>query len=153
MKCKECTHCPFAHTEPSEYIQNSGCLPEPFDAVSMKINSGHNWACHDNENKICTGFVGSLDFFMAGKAPSKESLRIGGLIRYGEWDAFGTKIALDLADARYKETHGVRLAKRSLSGAFNSGRNKGNSIQELINKNRYIRFRPVLMSVHFHPDF
>ena len=47
--------CPFAFTEESEYAQNTGCLPSPYEIVIMKIQYGKTWACHSNPSQPCRG--------------------------------------------------------------------------------------------------
>lgn len=52
-----CKACPFALTDYSEKIQNLGCLPSSFEILQSKRNENKNWSCHENEKKICSGFV------------------------------------------------------------------------------------------------
>ena len=54
---KECNGCPFAFTEESEIIQNYGCLPTPFDIISMRQDFGKTWACHDEPSRPCAGGI------------------------------------------------------------------------------------------------
>jgi len=51
-----CLHCPCAYNEESEKIQNLGCLPTTYDLFQMQ-RGGKNWACHEDDNKPCAGFV------------------------------------------------------------------------------------------------
>lgn len=73
-----CPACPFACTEESEYAQNLGCLPSPYEIRQIKLKTGKNWACHDDETRICAGYVEmaretGLDY------------RNGGLASYTRW--------------------------------------------------------------------
>ena len=52
-----CSACPFAFTDRSEYVQNLGCLPSPYEIMAAKRDTGRNWACHDDERRVCAGFV------------------------------------------------------------------------------------------------
>lgn len=52
--------CPFAYTEESEYIQNTGCLPSPMAILSMRVHFGKTWACHSNPDKPCLGALRRL---------------------------------------------------------------------------------------------
>lgn len=63
---KPCSTCPFIHTEESEMAQNSGCLPGPWEIIQMKIETGNNWACHSNCNRICQGMVQNAEVFPNG---------------------------------------------------------------------------------------
>lgn len=49
--------CPFAYTESSEYAQNMGCLPTPYEIRNMRVNHGKSWACHKDPTKACTGAI------------------------------------------------------------------------------------------------
>lgn len=52
-----CASCPFTHTDKAEVGQNSGCLPTPYQIITMKVETGNNWACHDNCNRVCQGMI------------------------------------------------------------------------------------------------
>ena len=90
-----CNTCPFALTEESEYVQNLGCLPTPFDIVQMKIKSGHNWGCHFNEEKICSGFSEYIK-----ETKPELDVNSGGLISYKKWYSYGEKYALKDVDTK-----------------------------------------------------
>lgn len=62
-----CT-CPFAFTEASEQVQNFGCLPTVHEIVSMRVNHGKTWACHDEPTKPC---VGAIRFLQEEGLPHK----------------------------------------------------------------------------------
>lgn len=61
MSCidKSQSRCPFAFTDESEWVQNAGCLPAPYQIVSMKIHHNRTWACHEEPTKPC---IGGYDF-------------------------------------------------------------------------------------------
>jgi hypothetical protein len=52
-----CNSCPFNDglTQEASYVQNMGCLPSSYDIINLKKETGHNWACHSNNEKICSG--------------------------------------------------------------------------------------------------
>lgn len=52
-----CDACPLAFTDKSEMVQNYGCLPEPYDIYALKRKFNRNWHCHEDDNKVCIGFV------------------------------------------------------------------------------------------------
>ena len=52
--------CPFSFTEQSEYVQNLGCLPTPYEIRNMRVVHGKTWACHENPSKPCTGAINWL---------------------------------------------------------------------------------------------
>lgn len=61
--CEECSTngaCPFACTEISDYAQNMGCLPTPYNIVTMRVEHGLTWACHSNRTKPCLGGINFL---------------------------------------------------------------------------------------------
>lgn len=53
-----CPGCPcnFGSDE-SEYAQNAGCLPAPYDLLEYFEKENKVWACHDDPDKFCGGFV------------------------------------------------------------------------------------------------
>lgn len=57
MSCKTCSACPFSLSEEAEQGVNYGCLPSVFEIMEIKKETGLNWACHDDETKICSGYV------------------------------------------------------------------------------------------------
>lgn len=90
-----CTACPFNDgvTEEATEAQNLGCLPSSWDIMEMKRKSGHNWACHDDESRICTGFC---------HRAKEEGLSVtsGNLIRYVTWYHEGEAAAITEAANR-----------------------------------------------------
>lgn len=90
-----CSGCPFALTAESEALQNLGCLPSVADIVRMKRESGHSWACHDDETRACRG----LAEFCAENALDLD-VAAGGLISYQTWYHRGEAAALEEAPAR-----------------------------------------------------
>lgn len=52
--------CPFACTEQSEIISNYGCLPSMLDVITMRVEHGKTWACHDNPSIPCVGAIRAL---------------------------------------------------------------------------------------------
>jgi hypothetical protein len=51
-----CSSCPFMGSETSERAINYGCVPDPYEIMSLKDNENINWSCH-SANQICAGFV------------------------------------------------------------------------------------------------
>lgn len=92
-----CSACPFAYTEESEQVQNYGCLPSPYDIMQMKLKSGHNWACHEDESKMCLGFAREMQ---SPFTKVNVDLTQGGLITYTDWDALGEEQAILKAKER-----------------------------------------------------
>ena len=50
-----CNSCPFNYTEESEMVQNYGCLRSKQEILELKDITGHNWACHCNNKRVCKG--------------------------------------------------------------------------------------------------
>ncbi|AZV43637.1 hypothetical protein BAOM_3028 [Peribacillus asahii] len=98
-----CECCPFAFTDASEEVQNYGCLPTPYDIIQMKRKTGHNWACHSNEKKICKGFVDhvkwSQENAFADKLDDIDTSK-GNLISYETWYYKGEEEAIKEADSK-----------------------------------------------------
>lgn len=102
-----CESCPFAFTDQSEMVQNYGCLPTPYEIVEMKRESGHNWACHSNEKKICSGFNEFIEYsrkspYSVDKYDDIDTSK-GGLIPYEVWYNEGREAAMQKADDNLKE--------------------------------------------------
>ena len=84
-----CPGCPFNVdlTAQAEYVYNTGCLPDPYDIIVMKKETGQNWACHENESKICAG--------LCHLAKDKGlDLTTGGLISPEVWQVDGQDVAI-----------------------------------------------------------
>jgi hypothetical protein len=95
-----CVACPFnvAFTEEAAKVWNYGCLPDTPHIIQMKKTSGHNWACHSNENKVCAGLCHvAKDLGL--------NLSEGGLIRPSTWEIDGEEAALNeaLQNARTRQ--------------------------------------------------
>lgn len=62
-KCESmCEACPFNCTEQQEMAYNLGCLPSPSEIMQLCKETNLNWSCHEQDGKLCTGFVAvSLD--------------------------------------------------------------------------------------------
>jgi len=87
-----CQGCPFNEgmTDEADMAQGYGCLPSGYDIIQMKKASGHNWACHSDENKVCAG--------LCHQAKDKNlNLAEGNLIRYSSWFHAGEEAALEEA--------------------------------------------------------
>jgi hypothetical protein len=87
-----CLCCPFnaPFVEEAAQAENYGCLPTGQEIVELKRKTGHNWACHDDESKVCAGLC----------AVAKESnldLSTGGLMRYSTWYHRGQDSAVEEA--------------------------------------------------------
>ncbi|GAA4878959.1 hypothetical protein GCM10023310_68820 [Paenibacillus vulneris] len=96
-----CNHCPFAFTDASEEFQNYGCLPSPWDIIQMKRKSGHNWACHENENKLCQGLKDHVQYHQENNCVDRMrdiDLSRGGLISYETWFHEGEEEAIKKAN-------------------------------------------------------
>ena len=84
-----CSACPFAFTDRSEEVQNYGCLPSPFEILKIKSESGHNWSCHDNPNKLCAGYANHI-----AKYRTDLNIKQGNLINYEIWYRQGEAAAI-----------------------------------------------------------
>jgi len=84
-----CVTCPFSSNEHAEQAQNYGCLPTPFEIIQMKVKSGHNWACHENEKVLCGGFAS----FIKTERPDLD-IQEGKLISYDTWYREGEEAAM-----------------------------------------------------------
>lgn len=87
-----CVSCPFNDnlTEEASQAQDYGCLPSGYDIIKMKRRTGHNWACHDDENKVCAGLCHAAN-------PKELDLSQGDLVRYSSWYRVGEEAALEEA--------------------------------------------------------
>ena len=48
--------CPVNYgDEDTEYSQNMGCLPTPYDTAKMRAVEGKTWSCHSDITKPCIG--------------------------------------------------------------------------------------------------
>lgn len=56
-----CNSCPFNHTEESGQVQNYGCLRSKQEILKLKDDTGHNWACHSNNKRVCQGLADERD--------------------------------------------------------------------------------------------
>lgn len=52
-----CETCPFSCSPEAEQAQNYACLPSPFEIMQIKAETGKNWSCHHNEDRLCAGFA------------------------------------------------------------------------------------------------
>lgn len=58
MKTKQCEGCPILiHTDYGEQVSSYGCLPCYADVLKWYQETGKIWACHENPEKPCTGFL------------------------------------------------------------------------------------------------
>ena len=95
-----CLCCPFnaPFVDEAAQAENYGCLPTGSEIVSLKQRSGQNWACHDDESKVCAGLC----------AMAKEralDLSQGGLVRYSTWYHQGEDAAVAEAAATQAAAH------------------------------------------------
>ena len=84
-----CPACPFneAFTEPANQAQNWGCLPDGHYLLQLKRNTDQNWACHDDETRVCAG--------LCHRAKDNGlNLGTGGLVRYSTWFHHGEEAAI-----------------------------------------------------------
>ena len=57
-KLIHCDGCPIdIHTMKGDEISNHGCLPCYEEAINWYKESGKVWACHENTDKPCIGFL------------------------------------------------------------------------------------------------
>lgn len=96
---KGCVTCPFSENDGAEELLNYGCLPTPYDILKMKKESGHNWACHYNENSLCRGLVEHNE-----KYNSDLNLTTGNLISYETWYYEEEEAAILEANQKQKGT-------------------------------------------------
>lgn len=61
---KHCTSCPIFTKQGIEGV-NLGCLPD-YASMKQMYNEGYIWACHDNENRACQGFVNYAEEYDRG---------------------------------------------------------------------------------------
>ena len=89
--------CPFNATfvEAAAQAENYGCLPTGSEIVDLKRRSGQNWACHDDESKVCSGLC-------AVAKEEKLDLSTGGLVTYSTWYHLGQDAAIEEAIVREK---------------------------------------------------
>lgn len=93
-----CMSCPYSSNEETEIIHNYGCLPTPKDIMELKVTTGHNWSCHNDETKVCSGFATDLK----QKHPDL-SVKNGGLISYEVWYQEGEEMAIEKAGIQEME--------------------------------------------------
>ncbi len=93
-----CTHCPFAFTDESDEVQNYGCLPTPYEILSMKVETGHNWSCHEEPTKICAGFASwvkkNRGKVIDGIDMSTINFKEGKIINADLWQTHGFEAAI-----------------------------------------------------------
>jgi len=90
-----CLTCPFSCSMEAEQAQGYGCLPDSFDIIKIKENSGHNWSCHGDTSVVC----GGLARYITRKRPDL-SLE-GGLIDFDAWNEHGMDKAIQIAEEKY----------------------------------------------------
>ena len=74
----------------------------------MKKQSGHNWACHNDESKLCSGFVDHLQHYY----PELNPL-VGELISYTTWYNLGDIEAMNTAGEHLKMPKVINIDFRS----------------------------------------
>lgn len=97
-----CLTCPFSCSMEAEQVQNYGCLPDRFQIIKMKEESGHNWSCHSDANVVC----GGLAKYITKERPDLNLK--GGLIDYDDWYKLGQDEAIQIAEEKYNNERGKR---------------------------------------------
>jgi len=58
----QCKCCPIhPHSEEGMKADATGCLPSFYEMYKWQQETGKIWACHNNNKKPCSGFVGVLN--------------------------------------------------------------------------------------------
>lgn len=99
-----CKGCPFGYSDDSDIAQSLGCLPDPYRLIEIKKEYGHNWSCHQNDSKVCSGMVEfiadrtSEDSFFSTpetRAPYEGiDMSTGKLMSYTDWEQEGEEYAI-----------------------------------------------------------